>query len=537
MVLTPRKELLEIQKELFRQNQRLIKESVSIKEAGFKKYESTYKRYVRNFRKIASISEMVNACLRSDIVYVGDYHTCNQSQRSFLRLLKNIVKKTGNCVIGLELLHKKHQKHLDAFLRGLLSEKTFIKRVGLKEHWVFDMWENFKPIFDFAKYHDLPLLAISSATKNASLSTRDKATAKEIAKAARQFPDKKMFVFIGDLHIAPPHLPKEVKEALAKIGVQKKALILYQNSESIYWKLAQKALEHHTEVVKINENSFCRMHTPPVILQRSYLNWLEHEEGEIDFADAKSSFVELVDRIASFLDLRLGKAKDRVEVYTSGDLSFLEQLNADKRFSKREIDDIKAQIISAESYYIPKLKLVYLSNLSLNHAGEEAAHFIKHICSGEEKARDPFDAFYANTLHEALGFFGSKIINHKRKCLHASDYLRLIQYLRKMETPSKRHFEYETALLTYQAKMLEKRGEGISDIEIYVKRSDLFFSVTHGLGYMLGDILYYALLENKITKPEMRLLFYDPWRGDGKPFRVYWSLLEKVREVKIPQRM
>lgn len=537
MVLTPREELLAIQKSLFRHNQRLIQESILIKEPGFKRYEAAYKRHVRQFQQTATIHEMIRACIKADIIYVGDYHTLNQSQRSFLRILKALVKRTKQIAIGMELLHQRHQKYLDPFLKNRLSEETFLNKVGFRKHWVFDLWENFKPIFDFAKYHDIPMFAIDAAPKGANLKARDQATAKRIAKIIQQYPEQKLLLFIGDLHIAPPHLPKKVGESLKTLGLSKSALFLFQNSESIYWRLAKQGLEDEVEVVKINEQSFCRMHTPPVIAQRSYLNWLEHEEGELDYSDAKHQFMELVDRITHFLKIDLGREKEKVDVYTCGDLSFLERIEKSRRFSKAEIETIKRHIILSESYYITKLRLVYLSNLSMNHAAEEASHFIKHTCSGEEKPRDPFDAFYANVLHEALGFFGSKLINHKRKCYHEKDYLKLIKYFRSMSLPAKRQFEYETALLVYQAKMMEKRGEAFSDMELVQNKPDIFFAMTHALGYMLGDKLYYALLDGVVTKTNLRHLFYDPWKGYGKPFQTYWTLLNKTKGVRIPKRM
>lgn len=537
MLLTPREELLNIQKSLFRHNQRLIRESILIKEPDFEVYEKNYRRHVRGYKKTVPIDDMLKACTQADIIYVGDYHTLNQSQRSFLRILKATIKKNRKWMIGLELLHKRHQKTLDQFMKNKISEETFQKKVGLKKHWVFDLWVNFKPIFDFAKYHDVPVYAVDAAPKSSHLKERDKASAELIAKLIATNPDHKFFIFIGDLHIAPPHLPRGVELALKKRGLKKKELILYQNSDAIYWKLAQKGLEQNAEVVQIDERSFCRLHTPPVIIQRSYLNWLEHEEGELDFADAKHQFMEIIDRVTHFLKIDLGREKEKVDVYTCGDLSFLERIEKSRRFTKEEVGLIKKYIILSESYYVAKLHIVYLSNLSMNHAAEEAAHFIKHICSGEEKPRDPFDAFYANVLHEALGFFGSKIINHKRKCYHENDYLRLVRYFQKREATAARHLEYETALLVYQSKMLEKRGEAFSDMDLVYHRHDLFFSVTHALGYMLGDKLYYAFLDGIINKTLIRHFFYDPWKGYGKPFQTYWTLLTKTKDIKIPKRM
>lgn len=537
MVLNPREELLQIQKSLFLRNQRLIRESILVQEPGFERYERTYKRHVRNFKKPSTIEAMIGACRKADLIYVGDYHTLTQSQRSFLRLLKAVVKRNKNFAIGLELLHRRHQKTLDSYLAGKISEANFLRKVGLKKHWVFDLWESFKPLFDFAKFHDIPLWAIDAAPRGADLRSRDEATAKLLAKYLKEKPDQKVFVLIGDLHIAPPHLPKAVNEQLGRDGPRLKTLILYQNSEAIYWKLAGRGLEHDTEVVQVDEKSFCRMHTPPVITQRSYLNWLEHEEGELDYADAKHQFTELVDRITHFLKIDLGREKEKAEVYTCGDLSFLEKIEKSRRFSKEEIETIKRHIVLSESYYITKLRLVYLSNLSVNHAAEEAAHFIKHVCSGEEKPRHPFDAFYANTLHEALGFFGSKVINHQRKCYHERDYLKLIKYFRGMRTPARRHLEDETARLAYQAKRMEQRGEAFHEMDLVTRDPDLFFSLTHALGYILGDKLYYALLKGVVSKGDIRHLFYDPWRGDGKPFQVYWTLIAKTAAVKIPKRM
>ncbi|MDO8494226.1 MAG: ChaN family lipoprotein [Deltaproteobacteria bacterium] len=536
MSSSPREELLRLQKNLYRRNQRLIRESVFVEEPDFKAYEARYKRYVKNFERIASIKEMLDACRQAEIIYIGDYHTCNQSQRSFTRILKAIAQSHKKAVIGLELFHSRHQKFLDEYLKNKISEKTFLKKVALQKHWVFDLWDNFKPVIDFARDHEMPMVGIDVSPRNSNLHRRDADTARYLAKLAAKYPDHKIFVFIGDLHIAPPHLPKEVEKALRAEGLRKKDLILYQNSEPIYWKLAALGKEDHAEIVRVDARSFCRMHTPPVICQRSYLNWLEREEGEIDYSHVRQQFVDVVDRISNFLSIHLGKEKETVEVYTSGDLSFLERLQKSKRFSKGEIAVVKNQIALSESYYIPKLRIVYLSSLSLNHVAEEATHFMKHICSGEEKPRDPFDAFYANVLHEALGFFGSKIINHKRKCNHEQNYERLLHYLQKHHYHSEQSLEYETALLVVRCKQLEAKGEAFSDISM-LDRMDLFLSVSHALGYMMGDRLYYALLEGVLTKADIRHLFYHPWRATGQPFQSYWKLLTQMRDVKIPKRM
>jgi uncharacterized iron-regulated protein len=537
MPASPREELITVHRKLWRRNREIIDSSILVKEPGFDRYEAAYDRAVRKYSALSNQSEMVRAVLKSDIIYVGDYHTCNQSQRSFLRILKAVVKRDKDFMVGLELLHAKHQSTLDKYLSGQINEETLLKRIKLQEHWIFDLWENFKPLFDFCKYHGVPIYALEAASQGASLNKRDRETAKLVVKILRDKPDKKFFVFIGDLHIAPPHLPTDVDDELDKLGVEIRDLILFENSESIYWKLAKEGLEDRVEVVRIDDRSFCRMHTPPVVCQRSYLNWLEHEEGEIDYADAKHDFLELTDRICEFLRIDLGKKRDSVEVFTCGDLSFLKRLRESKHFTKSEMSAIKQQILASESYYIAKARFVYLANLSVNHGAEEAAHFIKHVKSGPEHPRELIDAFYANILHEALGFFGSKLINHKRKCHHERDFKNLLEFFEMTPADAERMIEYETAHLVLEYKKYERKKQPLKYEEIFHARMDLFNSVTHAMGYMLGDRMYYGLMARKITRKTVRQLFLDPWEEEGRPYEVYMDLIKRLRGVKIPKRM
>lgn len=74
-------------------------------------------------------------------------------------------------------------------------------------------------------------------------------------------------------------------------------------------------------------------------------------------------------------------------------------------------------------------------------------------------------------------------------------------------------------------------------MEIFRGRRDLFFAATHSLGYILGEKIYYALMENLIHKSDIRHLFYDPWKGYGKPFQTYWTWLVKTQAAKLPRRM
>lgn len=537
MSLSPRAELVQLQRRIWRRNKAVIDQSVIVHEPGFVAYERRYRRAVSRFAKVASQDTLLRAVRHADLVYVGDYHTCAQSQRSFLRLLKAMAGGKRKLLIGLELLHRRHQAVIDAFLTGRIREDVFLRRAGLRRHWVFDLWNNFRPIFDFARYHSVPIVGIDAAPAGAWLAARDQATGQYVAELAAQFPEHQLLILIGDLHLAPQHLPRAVQRALRARGRQPRDLILYQNSEAIWWQLAAQGREHRVSQVQINARSFCRMHTPPIVCQQSYLHWLDHEEGEIDYADAKHQFLEVVDQIAGLLRIPPGAHKDDVTVYTCGDLSFLEVLRRRRIFAPKELAIIRRHVLASESYFIPAARMVYLANLSMNHAAEEAAHYLKFLCCGPEQPRTMVDAFYANVLHEALGFFGSKLVNPKRKCHHEPEFRRLLRHFHTQGVPPGRELEYDTAALVLAYKKYERRGKPLQYQLIFHQPPDHFFAVTHALGYMLGDAMFYGMMDHKLRRATIRALWMDPWRRPGSAHAAYMALRRRLRGVKIPQRM
>src|SRR5262249_43155863 len=160
---------------------------------------------------------------------------------------------------------------------------------------------------------------------------------------------------IGELHIAPPHLPRVVDAALHKRGLgTRRALVVYQNCEEIYWQLTARGLEHEVEVVKVREGEWCVVNTPPIIAQQSFLNWLDADDETFDEGAPEKIFREYVEIISRVLGIPLGDAADHVLVSSVVDVQFLDILRRRGRFSARELEAIRRQILSSESYFIPK---------------------------------------------------------------------------------------------------------------------------------------------------------------------------------------
>lgn len=536
---SPREELLNIHKQLYRHNKVLIEESVQHEDRAFHAYERRYLRAVRDYDSVSSVEEVMEAVMGADIIYVGDYHTLNQSQRSLLRILRLLVQKTTDFAIGLEVVQGRHQEILDRFLQDKITDKTFLQKTGFQKHWFFDLWANFVPLFDFAKYHKIPVYGLEAKPEvGTSLEKRDVETARRIIEISQKEPAKKIIIFVGDLHLAPQHLPRQVEKIFAVQKMTPKTVTLYQNSEAIYWKLADREIEQQADVVKISKNEFCRMHTPPIIAQQSYLNWLEHEEGVLDYADARHTFLGYMDQVAAFLGIELTQAKkEEIEVFTCGDLSFLKRLRESRDLPAREFRQIKKQILRSESYCIPSKKIVYIANVSVNHAAEEASHMIRFLKGGPEIPRSRQDAFYANALHEAIGFFGSKVINHKRKCLRPSDARNLTEYLSSSGSVKERFLEFRMATLFLEHDRQLKKGLPFHPNKIFPLSTDLFFAVTHAIGYFLGEKMFHGLLAEKLTKDEIRSLFDEPFDEEGAPVKRFLELEKRLKGIKLPRKI
>lgn len=527
-----------MQKRIYRDNQRHIRETTEVTDPQFAGYERRYNRAVARYQRRVRIPDVGRAMLGASVVLVGDYHTLDQSQRSFMRVLRTFAAFRRPMAVALECVVSSKQKQLDEFMRGEISEQEFARHVGFRKRWFFDLWPHYRVIFDWLKENSVSVIGIESdAHADMTLKERDVFMSQQIVSWCCQHPDATLFVLVGDLHLAPQHLRREIARCARRQGIKLPVLTLYQNSPAIYWQLSRRNVIDEIMVVKLSKNEFCRLHTPPIIAQQSYLNWLYHDEGHIDWIDAKASFIEILRQIARVIGLKLPAHHEEIDVYTCGDLSFLPHLSRRRGVSRRELSAIRRQVRHSESYFFAKAPLVYIANVSINHAAEEASHYLKFLCAGLEKPRSRADAFYANVLHEALGFFGSKLINSKRKCARAADFRREIGFLEKSGLTLARRLEAETARLFLRHEKIMIAGKFFKSNQIAMMSPAVFISLSHAIGYDLGDRLYHAFMGGKISAEKIRQIYQDPWLGDGVPARAYLAAIQPIRRLRRPEKV
>ncbi|OGQ91758.1 MAG: hypothetical protein A2289_11940 [Deltaproteobacteria bacterium RIFOXYA12_FULL_58_15] len=526
-----RAEILAMHRAIFRDNRTRINHSVFGYSPAFQRYEEEYARGVRKYQRRAKLEELDLELARATVAYVGDYHTLPQAQRAFLRLLKRLPANRP-VTVALEMIQGRHQKHLDAYMRGRLSQTAFLRAVEHETHWQFGGWGNFREILELARGCSWRAIGIDMAGRGPagqSLKNRDRYAARRIADELTDDPERLVMVLMGELHICPSHLPKEVDDILEKKNIRANNLIIYQNCHELFCQLESRGLEHEVELVKIEHGRYCLMNTPPIVCQQSFLNWLDINDSTPALEAPEEIFKHYARLIAQFFDVPLGDALDDVDITTVADLSFLARLRRRGDFSTGDMKKIREQILRSESYYIPRANTVYLGNLSVNHAAEEATHFLRHRCSGSQDPRLLVDAFYSRTIEEAVGFLGSKLINHKRKPPR----------LQRMERQAKKTGDSETReLLRLARKHISlEAGRRVRNIsQVYECGAEMFNAVTHVLGYRLGERLYYGLLAGIIEKKEIRNLFFDNLEEEGAALATYLYFVSATASVKLPER-
>ncbi|HZE89081.1 MAG TPA: ChaN family lipoprotein, partial [Verrucomicrobiae bacterium] len=446
-------------------------------------YVRAYQREFRHLQTLSSFDDLVVACFKADIIYIGDFHALPASQRFAARLLREIFARSRRGVLAMEMVYGRHQPILDAWMEGRVKDADFLRRTRYEQEWGYD-WDAFRAILDAARRGGVPAYGIDSAPRAGvrRLRQRDLYMAARIADIYAARPDAKVVVIVGESHLATSHLPVAVREELAGRNLERRSIRVLQNLEDVYWDLVARGNEH-ADTVTVGRNAFCVFNTSPIEKYEAYRRTIERwnqdrpEDAELDLT---ASVHTVADAILSFLGIdkyrkRRPAAAARAEasdgflvdaypeVYSSPDLPGLERLLRAEKLPKRDLREVLDHIRRAGSCYIPRINAIYLGAFNLVHAGEEAAHFVNHALRGDAgTAGAPpasrADAFYSAVMEEALGFFGSKVIDPSRNHFFETEFYRFYRKSREV-VERETGYRYEEFCEIIDFILLHKRFE------------------------------------------------------------------------------
>jgi len=522
------------------------------------------RRYIRDFHDEfirldgpSSFDDLIVACFKADLVCIGDYHALPASQEFAARLVGEVADRSREVVLCLEMVYTRSQKALDRYMRGETEEAEFLKGIRYDLDWGYD-WPSFRRLFDVARERGISVFGIDCEPRSGLryIGKRDAHAAARIAEIARLRPRAKIVVLIGESHLARNHLPRKINDNLKRRGLERRGVIVLQNLEEIYWQMAERGLRG--DVVTLGPDRFCVFNTSPIAKYEAYRRTIEVWQGDAedqDDVDLSSTVYSMIDTILKFLRVdkythlvkRGVRGRDFLidvypEVYSGLEDGEMRQLLKAHGFSAEEVEEIAGHVVRHGSCYVPRMNAIFIGELNLVHAVEEAAHFVNLALKGEIYDAAPrqmpqHDLFYTGVLEEALGFFGSKLIDPGRNHFFETAFY---QYYRKDKETIEREtpYRYEDFNAIIHFILLHKKFEQsypqyddvppeiLDGIRAGPRRANILI---HELGYFLGQQIHDAYRAGVLTRGDIAHLFRGSFRESGSALKTYLYLTERVR--------
>jgi len=545
-----RRELIAIQRRLVKRARAQLSVAALRERAEMGRYREALRRATGRFDRVSSRGELLEAAAASRVIFVADFHTLRQAQRLPLRLLEQLAAGSGGpaggpspaIALGVEMVLSRHQRALDRYLRGELAEPEFLDAVHWERTWGFS-WTSYGPLLDHARRASLPVLALNSrAAGPLRLERRDRHAGELLARFVQRHPQTRVVVLFGELHVAEG-LPRRFQLACRARGVEAPYTVVFQNVASVYDRLARDGLEQFAEVLRFGggrdpwlRGRFCVLNATPLARIQSQLYWEENRLSEdrdgwsVDLSGyLGDQVVELVGTLCEFLDLPLPDL-NRLTVMAGAALSHPRFWLArqGRTILRREID---TRVLQPGPPAPAEPDVVALSAGSIDHAAEKAAHFVHVRTSGSSPAtaRAPRERLYYQAVRQALGYFGSKVFNHLRTTWLEPDWVVLAGPGKDARTRSVarwvvRQLDEERTVLDGGAPPQPSAAEQMPEERIAL--------VGRALGYMLGERLYSAVIQEFVAKEEVRELFRAPLARPGYAETLYTGLRRRLRHVR-----
>lgn len=536
-------ELQKLQKKIFHS---LLSEAESLLGPTPKeilKYEETFRAELRKQfagYRVSTRKKLLEKASRSDLVLIGDYHTYQQAQRTALRLLRELVREKREFTLGLELVSSRHQRYVDLFMRGKIPVKEFLKKIDYDKNWGFP-WEHYAPLFELAQAHGIrvialnrpkellpPLVALKSAKKSGDLGARDEWAAGLILDEIHE--GRKVIAIYGELHLAPSHIPEKIR-LLSELNHREppKTLILHQNQDELFWKLAKENLEQTTGIVELKGGDFCVFSGTPWTRLQSLINWLQGDLASFtdEEEDPEEEFVAWMKSTGARLGEFFGVTPppyDSLTVYGAGDSSWAKRRAISPNLTRALVES-QERIYWKES---PADADLYAPAYTENSAAELSAI---HLLHGQSKRVKLFDGEWESALgvilDHAFGFFCSLLINPRRKCSLREDHQARLRALSTGKTKPRFRHEKESHELFLKLDLDWRKNPGLIPERLHgaTRKSAVLYTASHYFGHRLGKEIHERLLRGELSPENIREALID--LGKKSP-RTRWAVFTEA---------
>ena len=107
-----------------------------------------------------TFKEFIDEIKDNRIIYIGENHDNKSHHEIQLKIIKKLYTFNPRIVIGMEMFQSQFQNEINKYINCKINEEEFLGLTEYKKRWVYD-YGLYKPIIDFAKEENIPVIALS----------------------------------------------------------------------------------------------------------------------------------------------------------------------------------------------------------------------------------------------------------------------------------------------------------------------------------------------------------------------------------------
>lgn len=110
--------------------------------------------------KSLEFDDVMDRIADSRAVYVGETHVNQADHLLQFRVLQAIHQRYPEVAVGMEMFNRSSQAALDAYVKGDIDERQFLKDAQYFKNWGYD-YRYYRDILQYARQHRLPVIALN----------------------------------------------------------------------------------------------------------------------------------------------------------------------------------------------------------------------------------------------------------------------------------------------------------------------------------------------------------------------------------------
>lgn len=274
----------------------------------FRGYQESWRRFLERAIRPAAHAELRGALERSDVLLIGDYHPDRQAKTHAARWIG--TWRDGNRPVhaGLELFAPEEDELLREWSRGRVDEKTLFRESRRARTWD-PGGKSFGPFLRWLRREGIRAHGVDGGPglDGTGLAARDRRAACAILRLRAHHPRARIAALIGEMHLAPTHLPAALRECAARAGTRPpRVVILLQDVEVLYWRSLERGGEERPHLVRLEETGgmevFCRLHRAPVARLEAAREACRRTSRCLEDGDGSSLVLAYLEAVATHLD-------------------------------------------------------------------------------------------------------------------------------------------------------------------------------------------------------------------------------------------